>query len=87
MVKNNITDYELYVDYDNDRIIVRFPWKVEETEFNPEEAIKELSATARLTFREGNPIDSTTGLLKEDSEVVRSALTVPRLFPPETVRP
>ncbi len=68
MVKNNITDYELYVDYDNDRIIVRFPWKVEETEFNPEEAIKELSATARLTFREGNPIDSTTGLLKEDSE-------------------
>ena len=41
---------------------------MEETEFNPEEAIKELSATARLTFREGNPIDSTTGLLKEDSE-------------------
>ena len=25
MVKNNITDYELYVDYDNDRVIVRFP--------------------------------------------------------------
>ena len=33
MVSNNITDYELYVDYDNDRIIVRFPWKVEEMEF------------------------------------------------------
>ncbi len=54
MVKNNITDYELYADYDNDRIIVRFPWKEDETEFDPEYAIKELSATASLTFREGH---------------------------------
>ena len=27
MVNNNITDYELYTDYENNRIIVRFPWK------------------------------------------------------------
>ena len=59
MVNNNITDYELYTDYDNDRIIVRFPWKSDEKNFNPEEAIQELSATALLTFREGAEYETT----------------------------
>lgn len=59
LVGNNITDYELYTDYDNDRIIVRFPWKTDEKDFNPEEAIKELSATALLTFREGGEYETT----------------------------
>ena len=54
MVNQNITDYELYVDYNQDHIIVRFPWKNDETSFDPESAIEELSATAMLTFREGN---------------------------------
>lgn len=53
MVSQNITDYELYTDEGNNRIIVRFPWKSDETDFDPEEAINELSATALLTFREG----------------------------------
>lgn len=60
LVKNNITDYELYADYSNDKIIVRFPWKEDETDFNPEKAIDELSATASLTFREGKEYDSTS---------------------------
>lgn len=51
---NNITDYELYTDSKNNRIIVRFPWKSDEANFDPEEAINELAATAYLTFREGN---------------------------------
>ena len=59
LVKNNITDYELYVDYDNDRVIVRFPWKEDETEFDPEKAIEELSATAMLTFRPGKEYEKT----------------------------
>lgn len=58
MVKNNITDYELYVDYDNDRVIVRFPWKEDEMNFDPEAAIEELSATALLTFRPGDEYTS-----------------------------
>lgn len=58
LVKNNITDYELYVDYDNDRVIVRFPWKEDEVNFDPETAIKELSATALLTFRPGGEYES-----------------------------
>lgn len=58
MVKNNITDYELYADYDNGRIIARFPWKEDEKDFNAEEAIKELASTASLTFREGDEYQS-----------------------------
>ncbi len=53
MVSQNITDYELYTDAANNRIIVRFPWKSDETDFDPESAINELAATALLTFREG----------------------------------
>ena len=59
MVKNNITDYEIYTDYNNDRIIVRFPWKNDEKSFDPENAVKELSATALLTFREGGEYTTT----------------------------
>ena len=52
LVSQNITDYETYVDEAKDRIIARFPWKEGETDFNPEQAVKELGETALLTFRE-----------------------------------
>ncbi len=58
LVNLNITDNEVYTDYNKDRIIVRFPWKEGETEFDPEAAIQEIGATARLTFREGHETDS-----------------------------
>ncbi len=58
LVSQNITDSEVYTDYTNDRIIVRFPWRADEADFNPEEAITELGATAKLTFREGASQDS-----------------------------
>ena len=58
LVNLSITDSEVYTDYNKDRIIVRFPWKEGETEFNPEAAIQEIGATARLTFREGREVDS-----------------------------
>ena len=60
LVDNHITDYELYVDYDNSRIILRFPWREDETEFDPEAAIQEISMTAMLTFREGNETEDVT---------------------------
>lgn len=52
----NITDREVTVDENSGYIIVRFPWKSDETGFNPEDAIKELGNTAELTFknRDGN---------------------------------
>ncbi len=59
LVNLNITDNEVYTDFNKDRIIVRFPWKEGETEFNPETAIQEIGATAVLTFREGDERDAT----------------------------
>ncbi len=59
LVSSNITDYELYADSASDRIIVRFPWKEDEKNFDPEAAIDEISATAQLTFRPGNSYAST----------------------------
>lgn len=60
MVSQNITDYEIYTDNNNNRIIVRFPWKEGETEFDPEKAIEEISETALLTFRPGSEYETTT---------------------------
>jgi len=56
-----IADRELYVDYNNKRIILRFPWKSDEKSYDPEAAIKELGSMALLTFKStdydsGNPI-------------------------------
>ena len=53
-----ITDNEVYSDEKSDRIIVRFPWKVGESNFDPESAVKELGEMAVLTFRKGT--DTTT---------------------------
>lgn len=57
MASLNINDNEIYVDYDSDRIIVRFPWQAGEENFDPEHAVKELGETALLTFREGMEVD------------------------------
>lgn len=50
MISNGITDYEAYTDTDNDQVIVRFPWKKNETEFDAATAIEELGKTALLEF-------------------------------------
>ncbi|MGB8450820.1 MAG: protein translocase subunit SecD [Anaerocolumna sp.] len=48
----NISDREVTVDKNAGYIIVQFPWKSEETNFNPEDAISELGAMAELTFQD-----------------------------------
>ena len=35
MVSKSITDYEIYTDESNDLIIVRFPWRSDESRFDP----------------------------------------------------
>lgn len=52
--QNNIMDREVTIDTDNGYVIVRFPWKADETEFDPEQAMKELGETAKLTFTTEN---------------------------------
>lgn len=69
LVTLGITDNELYPDYKNGRIMVRFPWKEGEAGFDPEQAVKELGATALLTFREGKETDAAgmpSGVTKEN---------------------
>ncbi|MCD8187286.1 MAG: MMPL family transporter [Ruminococcus sp.] len=62
-----INDNEVYSDTKSDRIIVRFPWQAGETDFDPEEAVKELGETAELTFRIGT--DTETDPDDEDSVI------------------
>ena len=53
MIAKNITDYEIYTDYDSQRIIVRFPWQSGDLSFDPEAAVKELGEMAELAFYDG----------------------------------
>lgn len=69
LVSMNVTDYEVYTDAESDRIIVSFPWKAEEADFDASAAIEELGDTAVLTFREGYELDDTglpTGVTAEN---------------------
>ncbi len=59
-----ILDYTITTDAENKAVIVEFPWKADEKDFDPQAAIDELGATANLTFcslkkdAEGNPVDA-----------------------------
>lgn len=64
----NILDRDVTIDTDNGYIIVRFPWKADETDFNPQTAMAELGETAMLTFR-----DPKGNVLVEGSHVIDSA--------------
>lgn len=64
----NITDREVTVDKEGGYIIVRFPWKSDEKNFNPEDAISELGDMAHLTFR-----DDEGNILVEGKNVVSSS--------------
>lgn len=60
----NILDRDIIVDRQNGFVMVRFPWKAEEQSFDPAKAMKELGATARLTFK-----DEAGNVLLEGSDV------------------
>lgn len=76
LVGKNITDYEIYVDYNSDRIICRFPWQSDDESFDPEQAVKELGETAMLTFRKGYSGEIPVGGTLEDLELVLSGKDV-----------
>lgn len=73
LLNNNIADYETFTDYDSSRIIVRFPWKTGETEFDPVSAINELGETALLTFREGTQ-DPNGAIVLQGSDVDQASV-------------
>lgn len=83
--QKNILDRDVTIDKENGCIFVRFPWKSDETDFDPEKAIAELGSMARLTFKdpegtvvmEGKYVDwAMPGVDPENSEsfVVRLSL-------------
>ncbi|MDE6087483.1 MAG: protein translocase subunit SecF [Oscillospiraceae bacterium] len=61
-----INDSETYVDYNNSRIIVRFPWQSGEENFDPAAAVNELGQMSELTFRYGTDITGETILTGAD---------------------
>jgi SecD/SecF fusion protein len=50
--QKNILDRDVTIDKENGCIFVRFPWKSDETDFDPEKAIAELGSMAHLTFKD-----------------------------------
>ncbi len=67
----NINDSETYVDYNNDRIIVRFPWQSGEEDFDPTAAVDELGQMSELTFRYGQEVDGEVILTGNDVEIAQ----------------
>ncbi len=74
MDSQNILDREVTIDKKNNAIIVRFPWKSDEKEFDPSVAIKELGAMAKMTFQDeagkvyidGSTVDNATAALEQE---------------------
>ena len=73
LVNKSITDSEVYIDSAKNQIIVRFPWAADESNFNAQEAVQELGATAQLAFYLGSDNSSgdpfMTGKVVTDSTV------------------
>jgi protein-export SecD/SecF family membrane protein len=78
MDSKNITDRIVTIDKTNGVIIVQFPWKSDETDFDPQKAVSELGETAKLTFRDpdGNVVLDGTDVSKSYAEVDMSSSTV-----------
>ena len=68
----NILDREVTVEKQEGRILVRFPWKSDEKDFDPQEAIAELGETAKLTFRDKNNKVLVEGQDVSSSSVVQN---------------
>ncbi len=69
----NITDRDVIVDEIGGKIIIRFPWKSDETDFDPQKAVSELGETAKLTFR-----DPDGNVVLEGTDVTESYATLSR---------
>lgn len=65
--QKNIFDRDVTINKEFGYIIVRFPWKSDEKDFDPQKAIKELGETAKLTFR-----DSSNNVLLDGTHVTLS---------------
>lgn len=74
LVNQNVTDYEVYTDAQNHQIIVRFPWKADESDFDAVATVQELGTTAMLTFCKGTTSDEV--ILQGSQDVKRASAGV-----------
>ncbi len=78
----SIYDREIIPSSTGGRITVRYPWRSDETDFNPEKAIAELGATARLTFEdedgnvilEGSDVDFAVGGIQSQGTISQNVV-------------
>ncbi|MEA4889799.1 MAG: protein translocase subunit SecD [Clostridiaceae bacterium] len=66
-----ILDREITVNKEKGRILVRFPWKSDEKDFDPEKAVKELGDMAKLTF-----VDPDGNIVLEGTDIAKSYAAV-----------
>ncbi|MDR1002522.1 MAG: SecD/SecF family protein translocase subunit [Oscillospiraceae bacterium] len=69
LVLNNVTDAESYVDKDNDRVILSFPWK-DGLAQDPEATIGELAASAEVLFIDGLPEEVIVSVDEKGNEII-----------------
>lgn len=74
MDANNISDRDVTIDKNDGTILVRFPWKSDEANYNPQKAVAELGETAKLTFRDpdGKIIIQGTDVTKCYADSIRT---------------
>ena len=65
LVRNNITDHEIYADTANHQVLVRFPWSSDEEDFDVTAAIEELGKTAMLEFHIGSETTANSARRRE----------------------
>ncbi len=75
LVEKNITDYEVYCDNNTNQVIVRFPWKAGESDFDAVETVNDLATEAIVVFREGTEETGTT-LLSGAQDIKNAAVGV-----------
>jgi len=78
LLNNNITDAQVYTDYANHQVIVQFPWKSDETNFDPQTAVQEIGSTGVVAFLTGQPSAYTeSDVILKGSEDIQSATVAP----------
>ena len=53
LTASNITDYDVHIHYNSDKITLNFSWPADNEDFDPKEIVTKLKKSAQLTFREG----------------------------------
>ena len=71
LAEKKITDSEVYCDTTSNQVIVRFPWKAGESDFDAVATVNELATDVMIVFRKGT--EETGDVILQGSADVKSA--------------